>query len=677
MILPSRVSLLAPLVILPYLVQTQFPKTPEDVTVLQSQLDDGVYISYKEPGLCETTPGVKSYSGYVHLPPGTLAGLDEEQDYPINTFFWFFEARNDPHNAPLSIWMNGGPGSSSMLGLLVENGPCSINADSNSTTHNPWSWNNNVNMLYLDQPVQVGLSYDVLTNITVDLLYSSVTVLQPGEPIPEQTNSVLVGTYPSQNRTSTAVGTENAARALWHFAQTWFQEFPAYKPNDSRVSIATESYGGRYGPAFTAFFEEQNDKILNGTWDDAGDTYLIHLDTLMIINGCIDRQVQWPSYPHIAFNNTYGIQSVNESTYNYMVDALNRPGGCRDQINECRSLASKYDPTNQGFNDGVNLVCQAAESFCSSEVRGPYLEYSGRNYYDYATFDPDPFPPPFYEGWLNQAHVQAALGVPLNWTQSSGTVSASFRSIGDYNRPGWLEDLAFLLESGIKVSLVYGDRDFACNWIGGEAVSLAIDYTNTSSFHAAGYEGIRVNETYIGGQVRQYGNLSFARVYEAGHEIPSYQPEAALRIFERALFNRDIATGDIDTAVNTSYGTSGPPDTWAFKNALPPQPKGLCYILDPEATCTQDQLDGISNNTVLVHDWIVMDSNTSSLFSPDGELVPAPTTILTGPSGTGGDGPTPSSTETGDARGMVDDARSKALAAALGGAVAAAAFQML
>ena len=88
------------------------------------------------------TPGVRSYSGYVHLPAGTLGDLNEQQAYPINTFFWFFEARKDPQHAPLSIWMNGGPGSSSLLGLLVENGPCSVNPDSNSTTLNPWSWNN-------------------------------------------------------------------------------------------------------------------------------------------------------------------------------------------------------------------------------------------------------------------------------------------------------------------------------------------------------------------------------------------------------------------------------------------------------------------------------------------------------------------------------------------------------
>lgn len=133
----------------------QFPPPLEDVTVLQSPLEPGASISYKEPGICETTPGVKSYAGYVHLAPGTEADLGVAQSFNSNTFWWFFESRKDPANAPLAIWMNGGPGSSSMIGLLSENGPCMINADSNSSYLNPWSFNNEVNMVRLacDEPV--------------------------------------------------------------------------------------------------------------------------------------------------------------------------------------------------------------------------------------------------------------------------------------------------------------------------------------------------------------------------------------------------------------------------------------------------------------------------------------------------------------------------------------------
>ncbi|KAI5864095.1 serine carboxypeptidase [Durotheca rogersii] len=470
-------------------------------------------------------------------------------------------------------------------------------------------------MLFLDQPTQVGFSYDTLQNVTRNLFTGQVTVLEPSDPIPEQSVALLVGTFPSQIQQQTARGSRNAAIALWHFAQAWFQEFPGYHPADSRVSISTESYGGRYGPAIAAFFQEQNQRIANGTWNDSdGDNYVINLDTLILINSCIDRQIQWPSYPHIAFNNTYGIQAVNESVYLQMVDALERPGGCRDQIDECRALARARDPENRGVSSEVNEACSAAETFCSNEVRGPYLDYSGRSYYDLASVDPNPFPAPFYQKYLNQPHVQRALGVPVNFTQSSRTVSAAFRGIGDYPRPGWVEDLAELLDGGVKVHLAYGDRDYACNWIGGEAVSLAVNYSGAAAFRAAGYTDIVINETYVGGQVRQHGNLSFARVYQAGHEIPSYQPETAYRMFLRALGNRDIATGEVDlVGAADEYSTVGPADTWAIRNEDLPDVPHFCYVYDA-STCTDSQIEAVVNGSAVIVDGIVRDEISERLF---------------------------------------------------------------
>lgn len=489
-----------------------------------------------------------------------------------------------------------------------------------------------VNMLFLDQPTQVGLSYDLLQNVTLDLASGETTLLLENDTIPEQNTTLLVGTLPSQDRNNTAWGSRNAAIAIWHFAQTFFQEFPGYHPNDSRVSIATESYGGRYGPAFASFFEEQNQKIENGTWQDSdGENYVINLDTLILINSCIDRQVQWPSYAHIAYNNTYGIEAVNETIYLEMVDAYERQGGCHDQINDCRALATEWDPDNRGTNATVNDVCYQAETFCTENIRDRYTDLSGRNYYDMATVDPDPFPPPFYYGYLNQEHVQRALGVPVNFTQSSTAVSRAFRSIGDYPRPGWLEDLAFLLENGIKVHLMYGDRDFACNWMGGEAVSLAINHTGAEAFRDAGYTDIVVNDTYVGGQVRQHGNLSFSRVYQAGHEIPSYQPETSFKLFTRALFNLDLATGTEGTGSesgNPDFTTEGPSDTWAIKNELPPDFVRFCYVRDLSSTCTEDQYSAVLNGSATILHGIVVDKNSTQLFPGllgNATVTPSPT----------------------------------------------------
>ncbi|KNG80423.1 carboxypeptidase S1 [Aspergillus nomiae NRRL 13137] len=551
---------------------------------------EGVKISYKEPGICETTPGVKSYSGYVHLPPGTLNDVSLDQDYPINTFFWFFESRNDPRNAPLSIWMNGGPGSSSMIGLLQENGPCRVNNDSNTTEINPWSWNNYVNMLYIDQPNQVGFSYDIPTNGTYDQLTSKWNVSSYPDGVPEQNNTFYVGTFPSQNKSTAANTTENAARALWSFAQTWFSEFPEYKPHDDR-----------------------NEKIANGSIE-IDDAHYIHLDTLGIINGCIDLLVQSPSYPQIAYNNTYGIEAINKTVYDTAMEAWSKPGGCKDQIIECRRLAAEGDPKMYGNNATVNKVCAKANDYCSNQVEGPYSLYSGRGYYDISHFDPDPFPPPYYFGFLNQHWVQGALGVPINFTESVDSVYNGFSATGDYPRSdvrGYLEDIAYVLDSGIKVALVYGDRDYACPWNGGEEASLKVDYSDAAKFRSAGYAPLKTNASYIGGLVRQYGNFSFTRVFEAGHEVPAYQPETAYEIFHRALFNKDIATGKVSTAKNSTYSTHGPSTTWNVTNTVPDSPAPTCYILELGSTCTEEQTASVVNGTAVIKNYIVVDIDSS------------------------------------------------------------------
>lgn len=116
-------------------------------------------------------------------------------------------------------------------------------------------------------------------------------------------------------------------------------------------------------------------------------------------------------------------------------------------------------------------------------------------------------------------------------------------------------------------------------WIGGERYSLNIPWPYQSDFKEAGYTPLVLSSPYTesGGLVRQYGNLSFTRVYQAGHMVPSYRPEAAYRIYMRALTGKDIATGEIDlqhyAATNKDqYSTSGPSDTWWMKNDVLPQP---------------------------------------------------------------------------------------------------------
>jgi cathepsin A (carboxypeptidase C) len=84
-----------------------------------------------------------------------------EEKLNKNYFYWLFESRSNPSTDPLIMWLTGGPGCSSQLALLSENGPCSVTADGMSTVNNPFSWNTNANIMWVDQPAGVGYSYGV------------------------------------------------------------------------------------------------------------------------------------------------------------------------------------------------------------------------------------------------------------------------------------------------------------------------------------------------------------------------------------------------------------------------------------------------------------------------------------------------------------------------------------
>jgi len=417
--------------------RAQFPEAAEYSNIITSPINPNITIAYKEPaaGTCNTVfNNQKQYTGYIGIPPYTLAPI--QQNYSINTFFWFFEARQDPETAPLTIWLNGGPGSSSMIGLFQESGPCEVVqlADgSYGTSPRVWGWDRSSNILFIDQPAQVGFSYDTLTNASYDLLrgtYEPPTSTPVGQPA----YTFLNGTFGSFDSWGTSNTTETAAHATWHFLQSFLAAFPQYnpgvRPNSTNISTAgvnlfAESYGGKYGPVFATFFEEQNAKRENGSLS-MRDTLDISLASVGIINGAVDDMIQgyWNSI--YAFNNTYGIRAFSQT------DELNGLGlysginGCHDSIVACRSAANRTDPDNEGDVDATNKLCLAALVACNRiDV---LFQQSGYNAYDIRVKDPSPNPPLAYKEYLNSATVQAAVGARVNYTESNLVVQSAFVS---------------------------------------------------------------------------------------------------------------------------------------------------------------------------------------------------------------------------------------------------------
>jgi len=88
----------------------QLPADPVGVKTITTP--QNVTIRYKEPGkegVCETTPGVNSYSGYIDLDVRSAESLRKSEksltgfQENSHTFFWFFEARNNPKEAPVTL----------------------------------------------------------------------------------------------------------------------------------------------------------------------------------------------------------------------------------------------------------------------------------------------------------------------------------------------------------------------------------------------------------------------------------------------------------------------------------------------------------------------------------------------------------------------------------------------
>ena len=257
------------------------------------------------------------------MPADYLSDVQGEKPYNASMFFWYFQARSCPEKAPTTIYLAGGPGSSSIFGATSDGGPCYALSDSNSSQINPWSLNENSNVLYVDQPLTSGFSYSTTIQGVLNLLYDP-GALDPSSPTgpitplsafngltPAENITYMYGTFPDQDPTKTANNSVIAARTLWHFSQLWFGEFPERGTCDERINIAGNSYGGFWVPTSAAYFQRQNEKIKNRSIRRKH----LQIDTVIVTNGCIDMLYQTEWYPQMAYNNTYDLQVIPEDVY--------------------------------------------------------------------------------------------------------------------------------------------------------------------------------------------------------------------------------------------------------------------------------------------------------------------------------------------------------------------------
>ncbi|XP_028155781.1 uncharacterized protein LOC114349567 [Ostrinia furnacalis] len=163
----------------------------------EGRIDDGRKAAEVDPGVFL---GVKSYSGFLTV----------NKTYDSNTFFWYFPVPDKPVNeTPWIVWLQGGPGVSSLTGLFSEIGPFTIK-DQRYLKRNPHTWLRNHSLVFIDNPVGTGYSF-------------------------------------TQHEDGFAKDMETYSKHLYSALRQFLELFPEQRA--APLVIAGESYAGKYVPA--------------------------------------------------------------------------------------------------------------------------------------------------------------------------------------------------------------------------------------------------------------------------------------------------------------------------------------------------------------------------------------------------------------------------------------------
>ncbi|KAF1979075.1 alpha/beta-hydrolase [Bimuria novae-zelandiae CBS 107.79] len=338
----------------------------------------------------------------------------------------------------------------------------------NTVVRNPFSFNENAHMLYVDQPNQVGFSYEEIVDGVFDALGGGSGAISTTDL--ETSLTKIKGKFPSHDLGATVGTSTMAAKNMWYFLQVFFTDF-----------------GVPYGETLASYTIRTN-------------------QTFPVQPGAILRRITVPSL-------------YNKTTYDAVVATATAPNGCLDQVRQCRAAKALDDPSDEGLDPRVGEICYYATLTCQNDVLLPYFTEpkNPRSGYDIGLPQAQPWPPKYAASYLNNPRIRASLGIPggLNYLLFATVVNNAFIMTDDPVRDG-RADLTYLLNAGTRVAMIYGDGDWQCNWLGAENLTLSLPWTPTSCrrFNSSGYVELNLNSYNTGAATavtRQHILLSFTR----------------------------------------------------------------------------------------------------------------------------------------------------------------------
>eukprot|EP00928_Gymnodinium_smaydae_P021893 TRINITY_DN18574_c0_g6_i1.p1 TRINITY_DN18574_c0_g6~~TRINITY_DN18574_c0_g6_i1.p1 ORF type:complete len:514 (+),score=93.21 TRINITY_DN18574_c0_g6_i1:63-1544(+) len=402
-----------------------------------------------------------------------------------NTFFWYSEALDRNASAPLLLWLQGGPGASSLFGMFTEVGPFSV-GPGGVIKKRDVSWNENYHMLFLDNPVGAGFSF-------TDTVEGFIT------------------------------SHEEAGRDLHTALRQFFQLFPHLRANDFYVT--GESYAGKWVPSCAY-------NIHMGNMDPASaSTDRINLKGIAIGDGAMHPAKQFQGFGDLLWN--LGMADENERQVFKKYEA------------QMQERLSAGDPTGafEAFDEMLNGDFYPYPTYYAN-VTG-----MTSNYFNFELSpDATPLGGDFVD-WLNTPAVRSEIHVgqrayaPANDTTEAHLKPDWMRDVVAMLVP-LMENYKVVIYSG-QNDIILGPaltEQFLreLDWSGKQAY---VEAQKVVWRRTAKGPGSKLAD--VAGYARQVGQFSQVVVRGAGHMVPGDQPERARDLIDRFVAGQQF--GDVST----------------------------------------------------------------------------------------------------------------------------------
>lgn len=481
------------------------------------------------PGLDDDAqPSAKWYSGYLSY---RLPCMDNRL---INTHYVYIEQQVDEGGkgsssplastatlrrtveapaGPLIFWSNGGPGASSLYGILTEMGPLLLNDDSLETEgykntgiptllSNPYSWSKLGSMLIFDAPAPVGFSY---------------CDDNPGG------DGLSCGGWDD----------DSAAWNNYHALLAFYAKFPELKTRP--LYLSGESYAGIYIPTFAQRI------VMHNTGEIPGpdvDRMHINLKGFAVGDACAGKSVNCGVEAKIfelAFLAGHGqipLKLMHAVHQLCTMEELRTPGatlspGCAAAVKKAKSAAggyfeySLYDDCT--YRNGLRRE-RPHFSYTRVDAKGALNDYVCGGGEVLNEFVKHPKVMEAFHIPPDSAFFIGDNGIGFNYTPSVDTLLPFYYNVskGKY------------ADQGLRTLVYNGDTDPALDSFQAQNWTMSIGLKETEEWTPWTLDGCRRSGGFV---VRYEGGLDFLTIRGAGHMVPTNKPEAAFQFFKAWIQN--------------------------------------------------------------------------------------------------------------------------------------------